>query len=64
MKRGDRVQVIEGEYSGASGVMTGVTKDGLVTVRFGDRWEASFHPHHLEMAPITLWDLLVTRGAK
>ena len=62
MKRGDNVQVLEGDYSGYIGVMTGVTSEGLVIVEFGGRWSASFLPHHLDLAPITLWNLLVTPG--
>lgn len=58
MKSGDRLTVIQGDYSGYSGIMVGVTRDGLVTVEFGGRWTANFHPHDLEESPLTLWTLL------
>ena len=58
MQRGDRLQVIEGEYSGYVGEFVGLTDDGLVIVEFSGRWKATFHPHHLELAPLTLWNLL------
>jgi hypothetical protein len=60
MKRGDRLQVLEGDYSGYIGVMDGVTSEGHVVVLFGNKWKASFPPHHVDLAPITLWSLLVT----
>ena len=62
MARGDRLEVTQGEYAGFVGEMVGVTREGLITVCFGDRWTADFDPHHLELAPVTLWNLLVASG--
>ena len=58
MKHGDSLVVIEGEYTGYCGQFVGLTTDGLIEVEFGGRWRARFHPHHLELAPLTLWNLL------
>ena len=62
MKIGDRLTVIEGDYSGFTGQFVDVTRDGMIVVEFGGRWRASFHPHHVDLAPVTLWNLLVTPG--
>ena len=62
MKPGDRLVVISGEYSGYCGVFVDLTRDGQIVVEFGGRWRASFSPHHVDLAPVTLWNLLVTPG--
>jgi len=62
MTVGDRVTVTQGEYSNYTGVMVGVTREGDIVVEFGGRWQATFNPHHLDLAPVTLWNLLVTPG--
>lgn len=57
MKRGDRLTVIQGEYSNYTGIFVDLTRDGQIVVEFGGRWRATFNPHDLEECPLTLWTL-------
>jgi hypothetical protein len=58
VKRGDRVQVIDGdhEYLGCIGTFVGLTRDGNLVVQFTSGWRATFRPHDLELAPVVVWE--------